>query len=197
MKTYFNQASYLEAKIKKDSSQIYQALLKYGYSNFQLEILEYTTLENILEREQYYLDFLKPEYNILKIAGSSLGFKYSEETKAKMKVRSKKQQENLKNLQLDPEYRAKNLEHLKRLHSSPEHLEHLKRIHSIQSHQVSVLDTLTDQVTVYPSISAAARAIGCADGTIRNALKVLKEKGVSRLIKKRFMVKIFTDSLFE
>ena len=139
-----------------------------------------------------YLDQLNPEYNILKLAGSSLGFKYSEETKAKMKVRSLEQQEQLKNLQLNPEYRAKNLEHLKRLHSSPEHLEHLNRIHSIQSHQVSVLDTLTDQVTVYPSISAAARAIGCVDGTIRSTLKVLKEKGVSRLIKKRFMVKIFT-----
>jgi hypothetical protein len=36
----------------------------------------------ILEREQYYLDLLKPEYNILKVAGSSLGFKHSEESRA-------------------------------------------------------------------------------------------------------------------
>jgi group I intron endonuclease len=36
----------------------------------------------ILEREQYYLDSLKPQYNILKVAGSPLGTKHSEETKA-------------------------------------------------------------------------------------------------------------------
>lgn len=34
------------------------------------------------DREQYYFDTLKPEYNILKVAGSSLGRKVSEETKA-------------------------------------------------------------------------------------------------------------------
>ena len=29
-----------------------------------------------INREQYYIYLLKPEYNILKIAGSCLGFKY-------------------------------------------------------------------------------------------------------------------------
>ena len=38
----------------------------------------------ILEREQYYLETLSPEYNILKLAGSSLGYKYTEETIAKI-----------------------------------------------------------------------------------------------------------------
>jgi group I intron endonuclease len=49
-----------------------------------LEILEYCTKENAISREQYYLDLLNPEYNILKIAGSRLGFKHSEETLLKM-----------------------------------------------------------------------------------------------------------------
>jgi hypothetical protein len=35
--------------------------------------LEYCDLENIIDREQYYIDLLKPEYNVLKDAGSSLG----------------------------------------------------------------------------------------------------------------------------
>ena len=56
---------------------IEKALLKYGYSNFKLEILEYCDKDEVLSREQYYLDFLKPEYNILKQAGSSLGFTHS------------------------------------------------------------------------------------------------------------------------
>jgi group I intron endonuclease len=57
--------------------------LKYGYSNFRLEILEYCDPLSAIKREQYYIDLLKPYYNILKIAGSSLGLQHSEETKEK------------------------------------------------------------------------------------------------------------------
>ena len=59
---------------------IYTALIKYGINNFRLEILEYCDRNNVLAREQFYLDLIKPKYNILKIAGSSLGFKHSEKT---------------------------------------------------------------------------------------------------------------------
>jgi hypothetical protein len=57
---------------------IYKALIKYGYSQFNLDILEYCSSEVLINREQYYLDYFKPEYNILKIAGSLTGFKHSE-----------------------------------------------------------------------------------------------------------------------
>lgn len=60
------------------------ALLKHGYSNFRLEILEFCEPKNVIEREQYYLDLLNPSYNILRVAGSTLGFKHSKETKAKI-----------------------------------------------------------------------------------------------------------------
>jgi len=63
---------------------ISRALIKYGYSNFSLQILEYCDIADLTEREQYYLDKLNPKYNILKIAGSSLGHKLTEETKAKI-----------------------------------------------------------------------------------------------------------------
>ena len=69
---------------------INKALLKYGYFPFSLEIMEYcdaTKAVVLAEQEQYYLDLLKPEYNILKVAGSSLGFKHSPETIAKLKNR--------------------------------------------------------------------------------------------------------------
>lgn len=60
---------------------INKALIKYGHSNFSLEILEYCDPAIAVSREQYYLDLIKPEYNILKIAGSLIGFKHSEEAK--------------------------------------------------------------------------------------------------------------------
>jgi len=60
---------------------IYHALLKYGYSGFSLEILEYCEPWDVLRREQHYLDLLKPEYNIHPTAGSSIGYRHTEETK--------------------------------------------------------------------------------------------------------------------
>jgi len=70
--------------MRNDYMIISRALLKCGYSNFILEILEYCEPSNVIAREQFYLDFLKPEYNILVKAGSSLGFKHLLETKARM-----------------------------------------------------------------------------------------------------------------
>lgn len=51
------------------------AVKKYGLENFAFVVLE--TVENekdiIISREQYYIDTLKPEYNIAKVAGSVIG----------------------------------------------------------------------------------------------------------------------------
>nr|YP_009744343.1 GIY-YIG endonuclease [Xylaria hypoxylon]QIE13211.1 GIY-YIG endonuclease [Xylaria hypoxylon] len=70
---------YLYYSLKQLNSQktaIHNALLKYGHKNFKLEILEYCVEgANPVEREQYFLDILKPEYNICKIANSPLGVK--------------------------------------------------------------------------------------------------------------------------
>lgn len=80
------------ARYKK--SRIHNALLKFGYSSFSLTILELisiTTLSKdeakklIIEREQYYIDCILPEYNILKTAGSLLGFNHSKDTLLKFK----------------------------------------------------------------------------------------------------------------
>jgi len=79
-KNYFN-PSYLK---RSRSILISRALIKYEYLNFSLTILEYCDKSNLLVREQYYLDKLNPQYNILKIAGSYLNSKHTEDTKAKI-----------------------------------------------------------------------------------------------------------------
>lgn len=86
LKQYFS-VSYLTRK--KSVSSISSALLKYGHSNFKLEIMEYcvATKTIILEREQYYINLFNPEYNILKLAGSPLGYKHTEKSLAKMRDR--------------------------------------------------------------------------------------------------------------
>jgi group I intron endonuclease len=70
--------------ISKYNMTVYKAIIKYGYSCFTLEILEYCEPNDCIKREQYYLDIFQPEYNILRTAGSSLGHKHSEETRAKI-----------------------------------------------------------------------------------------------------------------
>lgn len=79
---------------------INKALIKYGYANFQLDILEYCNPSDLIKLEQHYLELLKLEYNILKIAGSSLGYKHKEDTLVKLKSRklTAKQIDKLKNI---------------------------------------------------------------------------------------------------
>lgn len=50
-----------------------------------MELLEYCDNVDTLKREQYYMDLLKPEYNIVKIAGSTLGYKHTSESLEKMR----------------------------------------------------------------------------------------------------------------
>jgi group I intron endonuclease len=66
---------------------INKALLKHDISNFSLEILEYCEPADALDREDHYLKLLNPEYNILRKAGSSLGYKHTEESKAKISAK--------------------------------------------------------------------------------------------------------------
>ena len=63
----------------------YRSLLKHGSINFRLAILEYCESSKVVEREHYYLDKLKPAYNICNVAGSSLGRVIREETRLKLR----------------------------------------------------------------------------------------------------------------
>lgn len=71
---------------KHSNTHLLNAWNKYGQDDFVLEIVEICEplKEILLEREQYHIDTLRPEFNICKKAGSRLGSKASAETKAKM-----------------------------------------------------------------------------------------------------------------
>ena len=57
---------------------------KYTKYNFKSEIIELCEIDKLIEREQYYIDSLNPNYNISKIAGRTTGIKCKEETKLKI-----------------------------------------------------------------------------------------------------------------
>jgi len=70
-------------------SLISKAILKYKIFNFKLDILEYCNKDVLIAREQYYLDLLNPEYNILKLAGSTFGRKLSKEARNNLSIKNK------------------------------------------------------------------------------------------------------------
>lgn len=150
---YYYSLACLEKKIKGGSSIIYRALLKYGYSNFSIDILEYCEINVLIEREQYYFDLLKPEYNILKKARSNLGFKHSEATKYRMSINNAKEKH--------PFYGKKRSEETKLKMS----------LNSKIALTVKINDISTNDANIFRSNVQAGKYLGVSERTIRNYKK--------------------------
>jgi group I intron endonuclease len=63
----YHSLNFLNKATLLGSSLIYNLLLKYGHSKFSLYILEYCKSNVLISREQYYINNLKPYYNIKNI----------------------------------------------------------------------------------------------------------------------------------
>ena len=76
---------------------------KYGDGAFVFTIIERCEKDKLIEREQYWIDELEPSYNILKKAGSFLGYKASVESNEKRRRWStgRKLSEEIKSLLAD------------------------------------------------------------------------------------------------
>lgn len=120
--------------IKYNNMPINCALLKYGYQNFTLTILEYCDKDNLMIKEKYYFEVYEPEYNILKTPGSrGSGWTHSEATIENMRIyASQISSETLPNLS---KAQAKNI-------------------------KVEVTDLKSNTITSYHSIRATSRSLG-------------------------------------
>lgn len=76
---------YNNNKLNSDGMLIYKAILEYGHINFIFDIIEYCSPEELLDREQYYLDNYDFEYNTKPSVKSWNGFKHNQETIQKLK----------------------------------------------------------------------------------------------------------------
>jgi group I intron endonuclease len=143
LSNYFSPV-FLKRSVLRGKSIIYNSL-KYGYCNFSLDILEYCESSILIKREQYYIDTLNPEYNILKRAGSILGYKHTKETLLKFK-----------------EHKAP---------TSPlRRINHLLAT----GHITTVVNKKNNSVKIYNSIRAVSRDIGINHVTIRNYINTNK-----------------------
>nr|YP_010183862.1 hypothetical protein LI437_mgp07 [Coccidioides posadasii]QVG61985.1 hypothetical protein [Coccidioides posadasii] len=65
------------------------ALLKYGYHNFSLTILDICDVDKLMSREKHFFEVYSPEYNILDTPGSPYrgsGWRHSEAILENMRI---------------------------------------------------------------------------------------------------------------
>lgn len=71
---------------KHHNPHLQNAWVKYGEDNFEFSVLEYCDKQELISKEQEYIDLLRPDYNMIPAGGSRLGMKHSEETKRKLSI---------------------------------------------------------------------------------------------------------------
>jgi group I intron endonuclease len=172
-KNYFN-LSYLKSR---DNYIINRALIKYEYSNFSVTILEYCDKSKLLVREQYYIDKLNPQYNILKIARSYLNSKHTEETKKLMSLNKQR----CKNPLFGKFHKESSIELMRQ-----------KALNKKQSENIKLKMSAINPVNIYEKLSSEGfKLIGCFVSA-RRAAKFLDISG-STVIKYKNSGKIFKD----
>jgi group I intron endonuclease len=177
--------------LEKNKTTIHNALLKYGFNKFTLEILEYCEEGvNPITREQYYFKLLKPEYNILKVAGSSLGFRHSEETLEFFRNCRKVSEETRKNLSLAATGRTLTKEDILKISEARKGMKSSDETRAKLSAATTALigvcvlveDKYTDEVLEFASLTEAGKFIGVSRPAIGKAI------GTGKLIKNRYIV---------
>jgi group I intron endonuclease len=156
--------------LKSRESIIYKALLKYGFSKFTFEILEYCNIEDLLKREQYYLDLLKPEYNLCKTADSPIGRIVSEETRAKLRIANtgyKHTKEALVKISIASRSRTE---------------EQRERLSAKNGREVIVTNLETKEVTKYCSLRQAAKKLNIPLTSLHRCLKGQRPYGIYEIV---------------
>lgn len=171
-----------------------KAVEKYGLENFVFLVLELVPQQEtvdvklLLEREDHYILYFKPEYNIAPLATNSVGWNHSEESIQKMKQgysdeRRQKVGSINKGKALSEE--TLNLIREAALQRKPMSMEsRLKCAVNVRPITITNLDGTNPQS--FSSIIEASKVIECNEKTIRRALS---SNGV---IKRKYLV---TDTI--
>lgn len=77
----FAQHRHLLAKNKHHNNKLQNSYNKYGKESFEYSILQYCPSELCIKKEQWFMDFEKPYFNISPTAGNVLGIKHTEAQK--------------------------------------------------------------------------------------------------------------------
>jgi len=142
--------------LNEKSMAINVALLKYGYTNFSLTILEFCEKDSLMSREKHFFEIYSPEYNLLKTPGSpsrGSGWTHSEATIENMRIAASK------------------------TFKSPEFLTKLSKGQP-SGIEVEVTDLETNSISTYHAIKAAARALDIDKRYIEHYIYLKQDKPV-------------------
>ncbi len=177
MYDYYN-AKYLASHT---DMAICKALLKYGYSGFSLEILEYCAKEDCVSRENYFFGLLQPEYNLSKNATAPmLGRNHSIATKAKLSslrlglLRSEETRQKIRAAHLGKilsEETKKKISDTQKGKGNITSQETKKKISEALGVPLEVLNKDTGEIKIYNTGKEASIALSCSPGTITNYIK--------------------------
>jgi group I intron endonuclease len=166
---YFN-INYISSSVNR-KSVINSSILKNGYSNFSLTILEYCEIKDTINRENFYISVISPTMNILQVAGSSLGFKHSEETKAKISLANTGEKNSMFGIYLTGEKNS--------MFGKTHSIETLDKMSIAKGTAIYVYDTQGSLVYTFSSARKAAEFFDCSYPTIlkfaKNGLFFKKE----------------------
>ncbi len=175
IRQYFN----INHLIRNSNLQICRALSKHGYSNFSIEILEYCKPAKCLKREQHYINLLKPEYNILRKAGSPFGNKHREDSKAKISAAQKgisKSEETRAKISASNLGKTRSEETRAKMSASK--MGNSNGKNHPNSLKIEVTDLEKDTSTIYNSMCEAAKALNILQSSISRYFKNNQKKPV-------------------
>jgi group I intron endonuclease len=140
---------------------------KYQLKNFSLAILEFCTKDIIVcsNLEQKWIDYYKPKYNVLKIAGSSSGFRHSIDTINKLKELFKKENHPKHGSVSSAETRQTISEGIKDYYRT--HTHHAFGLKGVRSSQYGIGGQFvfcynkTGKELIFPSINGAKQHFKC------------------------------------
>jgi len=185
---YFQDWYYLD----RGNLPIVRAILKYGMGNFALLILDFTEKEDTLTREQYWIDELKPEYNILTQAENSKGYKHSPESIEKMKQKAlgRKHSEEVRKA-MSENRKGENSSFFGKTHSEETKAKFREialsrtKLHR-SGKSVEVLDLQTNQTVIYNSMRDAVKALN----THLSTLFRREKNGITKPFRGRYVITI-------
>lgn len=173
--TYFNVKT---INNRRGMSIIYQAIIKYGYKAFNLYILEYCKKEELIKREQHYMDTLNPQYNILKVADSCLGREHTQETKIKMSLAklgiklTEETKTKMSKVKLGNQSRPKGYKHTEETIAKLKLAQQNRTKLPKPGISVKILDLKTNKFITYSSYREAARDLNMSPGLIHRRIKL-------------------------
>lgn len=171
-------------KGKHSNKKLQNHFNKYGINDLSFQVVEVVTdKSNLLNREQFFIDTLKPKFNILKVAGSWLGHKHTSESVKKIscsllgnkkrlgknhsEITKEKIRESKLNIKQTKEHidkRSKKLLGNTWNRGKVRTPEVKKKLKGNTNAGKSIIDTKTGQV--YNSVTEAAKSIGIKRTTL-------------------------------